>query len=122
MFIWGDEINYDARSAKVGYFPIMIIRALHYHPQNRQIKYSSLFGRTIAIPEQDWKLYCYARNRVYNSRVINGKIKAFCRAVLDLTDFFFALLRLHQLKRIYVVLTAQKDGIKGILYVNRKFI
>lgn len=122
MFIWGDEINYDARSAKAGYRPIIIIKALHFHPQNRQIKYKSWLGHSIALPEQDWKLYCYARNRVFNSRVINGRIKSIGRLCIDFTDFLFALLNKRQLRRIKIVIVAQLDGISGTLKENRKFV
>lgn len=122
MFIWGDEVNYDSRCIKAGYSPIIVVKAIHFHPKNRQIKVPSWLGREIAVPEQNWKLYCYARNRVFNSRTINGLGRSLGRTCIDFLDFFFALIKLKQLRRLYVVVVAQLDGLKGVLPVSRKFV
>ena len=122
MFIWGDETNYDARCTKAGFSPIIVLKAIHYHPRNRQVKIASWLGHEIAVLEQDWQLYCYARNRVFNSRTLNGFTKACGRICIDFLDFFFVLKKQKQLRRLKVVVVAQFDGIKGRLKVNRKFV
>ena len=73
MFIWGDESNYEYRAINAGFIPRLITSAIHYHPFDRQIKFKTAFGRKIAVPNEDWKLYCLIRNRVYNSKIKRNK-------------------------------------------------
>lgn len=122
MFIWGDEINYNNRCLSHGYKPIMIKSAIHFHPLNRQIRKETWCGRTIVLPDVDWKLYCFARNRVYNSLVSNGLLKAICRSLSDLFDFLFALRKQKQIPRMKVVIVALRDGLLKDLTKSRKFI
>lgn len=72
MFIWGDESNYDIRARKVGAIPITVIKAIHFHPVDRQ-KYIELpNGKTFLDINSDWKMYCYIRNMIYNTRIRDG--------------------------------------------------
>ena len=65
MFIWGDENNYQIRCINGGFPPITDIKAIHYHPIDKQIRFK-YHGVVVSPIMQDWKLYCYVRNRIYN--------------------------------------------------------
>lgn len=67
MFIWGDEMNYEFRCINLGFHPVTCIKAIHYHPDNRQQKIKTFVGRLISITDVDWKLYYLIRNQTYNS-------------------------------------------------------
>lgn len=66
MFIWGDETNYHARAIKAGMPPVTVLKAIHYHPSNRQVIFNYK-GRSFVDIDADWKLYCCLRNQWYNS-------------------------------------------------------
>lgn len=68
MFIWGDEINYQIRAEKAGFHRMTTIKAIHYHPVDRQnvVRNADTFNAYLVIVDVDWKLYCAIRNRVYN--------------------------------------------------------
>ncbi len=72
MFIWGDEINYQLRAEKAGFHRMTTIKAIHYHPLDRQhsICNKDTLNVVIVPVESDWKLYCAIRNRVYNMRLL----------------------------------------------------
>lgn len=79
MFIWGDEINYQLRAENAGFHRMTTIKAIHYHPIDRQkgICNKDTLNVTIVPIDTDWKLYCAIRNRVYNLHLIYGWYKAF---------------------------------------------
>lgn len=68
MFIWGDEINYQLRAERAGFHRMTVVKAIHYHPIDRQkpVRNADTLNATLIIPDVDWKLYCCIRNRVYN--------------------------------------------------------
>lgn len=66
MFIWGDELNYHIRANKVGFTPITVVDAIHYHPKDRQKRIKGIFGSKVTIIDQRWKWYCFCRNLAYN--------------------------------------------------------
>lgn len=68
MFIWGDEVNYHQRCINADFNPVVVIDAIHIHPADRQPRKEIFGSRGIIVPAEDWKLYCYARNRMYNLR------------------------------------------------------
>lgn len=71
MFIWGDEVNYNLRCVNNGFVPAVVVDAIHVHPADRQQQEVILRNRKIVVPAQDWKLYCYIRNTIYNIRTLN---------------------------------------------------
>lgn len=110
MFIWGDEKNYHGRALKAGFTPITVLAAIHYHPKNRQDKVLSFNKFPIILPNNDWKLYCYIRNLIYNNRTFNGNIKAF-RAIFGFLFYYgFYFIKIHNIKRISVIANGCKDG------------
>lgn len=66
MFIWGDEVNYHWRCKDNGFDPAVVIDAIHVHPADRQPQMTILRKYKVVVPPQDWKLYCYVRNKIYN--------------------------------------------------------
>ncbi len=74
MFIWGDETNYDIRARKVGAYPITVIKAIHYHPIDKQTYITLPNGKKIVDINIKWKMYCHIRNMVYNIRISSGII------------------------------------------------
>ena len=65
MFIWGDEQNYHLRAIQCGMIPVTVVNAVHYHPIDR-CNYVMYKGKRLNDVTENWKLYCYLRNRWYN--------------------------------------------------------
>lgn len=114
MFIWGDETNYNGRCIKAGYKPVIVLKAVHVHPKDRQIR-PKLYKKHYAVPEQNWKLYVYVRNTIYN-------LKSFSIHTRHVAKMIYILMREYayyytfvepscQKKRI--VLRALYDGVTG---------
>lgn len=82
MFIWGDEINYQLRAEKAGFHRMTSIKAIHYHPLDRQVSLCNkdTLNVTIIPIETDWKLYCAIRNKIYNLHLMYGWYKSFKKA------------------------------------------
>lgn len=76
MFIWGDEYNYTIRAKNSNYYPVTIIKALHYHPLDRQKRTTGIFGSEVIVINLDWKMFCFCRNLSYNLTIEHGKIKS----------------------------------------------
>lgn len=114
MFIWGDEINYDNRARQAGFQPVMVTNAIHRHPLNRQ-RYVKYFGKhMMVVPEQDWKLFCYVRNSIYNTKTFRGS--SACRKQMFLFLLKFGLyytLQEWQPRKLSVVFSAIRKGIRG---------
>ena len=72
MFIWGDEINYQLRAEKAGFHRMTSVKAIHYHPMDRQLSVcnENTLNVVVVPVESDWKLYCAIRNRVYNLHLL----------------------------------------------------
>lgn len=70
MFIWGDEVNYNLRCVAHGFIPAVVVNAIHVHPADRQMPQLIVGNRKVTVPPQDWKLYCYVRNKMYNLRTL----------------------------------------------------
>lgn len=83
MFIWGDENNYHYRAKKMGYIPVTVLAAIHRHPQDRQIKVNGPLGSQVIVFNQKWKLFCFIRNKVYNSFIKYNMINA-CYQIMKL--------------------------------------
>ena len=121
MFIWGDETNYHIRSKKAGFIPYTIISAVHYHPLNRQ-EYGFFWGCKVVINIKDeWKLYCYIRNYIYNqvrSDVYFPKnlYRAF-RSSLSLIGYYHS-----QNKRLTFLLSAIMAGVFGYFGGHKKYM
>lgn len=122
MFIWGDEMNYEQRCLMAGYYPIIIIKAIHLHPKNRRVNLPTWGGRRIAVPNEDWKLYCFIRNKVFNVYITNNKYQLIRRALLEFFDYTYYFIQHRTMNRMKVLLIAIKDGLVGDLTTSRKFI
>lgn len=81
MFIWGDEANYHIRAKKAGFQPITVIKAIHYHPIDRQKLIELPNGKTIVDVNLDWKMYCYIRNMIYNIKINDGTFICIKRSI-----------------------------------------
>lgn len=112
MFIWGDEINYDLRAKASGFQPVMVTNAIHRHPLNRQ-RYVHYFGKhMMVVPEQDWKLFCYLRNRTYNAKLFSRSITCMKLVFSDFIRFScYFLMQAHQPSKIFLVAKAQYKGL-----------
>lgn len=110
MFMWGDEINYGLRSIKAGFKPAMVINAIHMHPKDRQIRMKAL-SRMIVVPEQDWKLYMYVRNAMYNSRTLTRwKHYAKERIIMTMDYTYYFLCKEPSLRKWRIVIQGMRDG------------
>lgn len=114
MFIWGDEINYDMRARRAGFQPVMVTNAIHRHPLNRQ-RYVHYFGKhMMVVPEQDWKLFCYLRNKTYNAKLFSRSITCMKLVFSDFIRFScYFLLQAHQPAKLFLVAKAQYKGLVG---------
>lgn len=73
MFIWGDENEYQARAISLGFTPVTIISALHYHPKDRLECYKDFMGRkNIIFVESQLRCYCKYRNFSYYLKTYKG--------------------------------------------------
>lgn len=112
MFIWGDEINYNLRAKQKGFIPAMVVNAIHRHPLNRQRYVKYLGQRLMVVPEQDWKLFCYLRNKTYNAKQFSGHVACMKSVFSDFIKFScYFLLQAHQPSKIFLVTKAQYKGL-----------
>lgn len=112
MFIWGDEINYDLRARKYGFMPVVVTDAIHRHPLNRQRYVRYLGQHLMVVPEQDWKLFCYLRNKTYNAISFKGYIaclKSVFSDFIKLSCYF--ILQAHQPSKLLLVAKALYKGL-----------
>ena len=112
MFIWGDEINYDLRAKQKGFTPIMVVKAIHRHPLNRQRYVRYLGQHLMVVPEQDWKLFCYLRNKTYNAISFSGYIaclKAVFFDFIKLSCYF--TMQVRQPSKLFLVAKALYKGL-----------
>lgn len=84
MFIWGDEANYHWRCKDHGFNSAVVVDAIHVHPADRQPQMVILRKRKVVVPPQDWKLYCYVRNKMYNMQVSPSFRQLMKRGVLHM--------------------------------------
>lgn len=89
MFIWGDEINYQIRAEKAGFHRMTNIRAIHYHPKDRQTSVcnDTTLGESVVVVNSDWKLYCLLRNQAYNRTLLYSPYRAFRKNMLMLKAY-----------------------------------
>lgn len=114
MFIWGDEINYNLRAKQKGFIPAMVISAVHRHPLNRQRYVKYLGNHMMVVPEQDWKLFCYLRNKTYNAKMFGGRLGCMKQAFTDALKFScYYILKVHQPEKMNIVISALKKGYQG---------
>lgn len=112
MFIWGDEINYDMRARRAGFQPVMVTNAIHRHPLNRQ-PYVRYFGHhMMVVPEQDWKLFCYVRNKTYNTKIFYGSMVCMKNIITDFLKFGCYYMKINKPEIIFLVIKAFYKGLK----------
>ena len=112
MFIWGDEINYNLRARTAGFIPVMVVNAIHRHPLNRQRYVRYLGKHMMVVPEQDWKLFCYLRNRTYNAKLFSSAITCWKTIISDFIKFTcYYILQAHQPSKMLLVLKALWKGL-----------
>lgn len=112
MFMWGDENHYHTRCIRAGFVPVTVIDAVHVHPKDRQIRIN-FFWRKYVIPVQDWKLYLYIRNRVYNSVTFShfGHIlRVVSHMVLEYS--YYIIVKEHSWRRLKIFYRAVYDGLR----------
>ena len=89
MFIWGDEHNYEVRGKLKQIYPIYVLKAIHYHPKNRQEFKTGFHNRLLRVPKTKWQLYCLCRNSAYNKRIQDGWLKSFIWIWFDLFHYLY---------------------------------
>ena len=112
MFIWGDEWQYHLRIRKAGFTPITVNAALHYHPKDKQPVVTTRGDKKIVLPEQEWKLYCYCRNKVYYHYVnynVWNVIRIGCKIMMDYFYYFYK--HNFRTKHYCIVCKAVADGV-----------
>lgn len=111
MFIWGDEANYHWRCKEKGFASAVVVDAIHVHPADRQ-QQETIFGkRKIVVPAQDWKLYCYMRNMLYNIRTLH-LFRHPTWYIAQLVFYYFVYFTFYSFnwRRLGVVYRAMWDG------------
>jgi len=112
MFIWGDEWQYHLRAKKLGYIPITVVKAVHYHPKNKQNWVTTRKDRQIMVPNHDWKLYCFCRNIVFFQYVNNSVVHVVNYAFKIILDYFYYLYKnKYSLGKYRIVFCAVRDGL-----------
>ena len=113
MFIWGDEMNYHQRCINSGFHPTIVVNAIHVHPADRQPQKNVYGSLRIIVPTEDWKLYCYVRNRTFNLRttatfrhLVGDTCRMSCRYTLYFTY------REFNIRRLGLVYRAMYDGFR----------
>ena len=111
MFIWGDEVNYHLRAIVEGFQPVVVVNAIHLHPINRQ-RYVRYFGKhMMVVPEQNWKLFCFLRNRTYNAKFFRGRLNCVKQAFTDVLKFSsYYLIQERKPSKLTVVVNAILKG------------
>ncbi len=111
MFIWGDEINYDIRARVAGFYPAMVVSSIHRHPLNRQRYVRYLGKHMMVVPEQDWKLFCYLRNKTYNVKLFGGCLECMKQIFTDVLKFScYYVLQERQPSKLAIVVNAILKG------------
>lgn len=89
MFIWGDEINYQIRAEKAGFHRMTNVKAIHYHPVDRQVSTCNdeTLHECVVNVNSDWKLYCLLRNQAYNRTLLYNPYRAFRKNMLMLKAY-----------------------------------
>ena len=89
MFIWGDEINYQIRAEKAGFCRMTNVKAIHYHPVDRQVSVCNedTLNESVSEVKADWKLYCLLRNQAYNRTLLYNPYRAFRKNMLMLKAY-----------------------------------
>lgn len=110
MFLWGDEINYHRRCIRAGFVPAIVIDAIHVHPKDRQTKIRAL-NMEIIVPEQEWKLYLYVRNTIYNLRTLSNFkhfAKEWVKIWMNYSCYF--MIKAPSWSRLKIVYGGLRDG------------
>lgn len=111
MFIWGDEINYDLRAREKGFVPVVVVDAIHQHPLNRQMTVKYWRNRSMTTSNSDWKLFCYVRNRTYNSKKFSGVLSCLKLMASDFLKFFcYYGLKTYEWKKVGLIIKAMRKG------------
>ena len=114
MFIWGDEINYHLRAITAGFKSVMVVNAIHRHPINRQMYVRYFRNHYMVTSDKDWKLFCYLRNRTYNTKMFFGRWKCIIQLFKDLLKFTcYYTLQVHKPSKLAIVLNAINKGFNG---------
>lgn len=112
MFMWGDEVNYGLRCVKAGFVPAIVIDAIHVHPKDRQTKVRAL-NMEVVVPEQDWKLYLYVRNYIYNLRMLSS-YKHFAKELMKIwiNYAYYFMFKTPSWRRLKIAYRGMRDGAK----------
>lgn len=112
MFIWGDEWNYHCRNIKAGFPPVIVVDAIHVHPKDRQVR-KKMLRESYVVPDQDWKLYLYVRNTMYNCITFykfHSVAKSLCKFTIEYT--YYMIFVEHSWRRCKILYRAMFHGIR----------
>lgn len=121
MFIWGDEIEYQTRAKFYGFIPKTIIRAIHYHPADRMVRYKDFLGnKRLVYVESILKRYCKYRNEAYCIKkyaTTKGKYYFYLSYIA-----FYIINRKFDISGLKLFLKATYDGRHEIFTEHNKYI
>ena len=112
MFIWGDEINYDLRGRQHNMPPIMLCKAIHYHPRNRAQHSKPFFfnRKKVIFVDCKWKMYCRCCNAIYNYKLVGHYLQI-------IKEFFLYnwlfIITMHSWKWVNLFNKAFFNGLRG---------
>ncbi len=112
MFIWGDEMNYLYRCINNGFTPVTYIEAIHYHPENRQLRVETFLKKKIPVANADWKLYYLIRNYVYNALFVapGSKTRHLLGAINNIIHYIYYYISQREMKSVLIVIKAAIAG------------
>lgn len=114
MFIWGDETNYHLRAIKANMPPITVLRAIHYHPFSKQVQFEYGKRKYVDI-DTKWKLYCFLRNKWYNTLRLSNRnyVRSSISVILDALRYIIAYKIIKRRNIGYLVIDALVCSFEG---------
>lgn len=121
MFIWGDEVEYNLRSAYFGFIPVTVVKAIHRHPVDRLIRKDCILKKGIIIDvDSQLRNYCKYRNTAYALKKYRGWSKVLGLYIIYMTYFLFQ--DRWNWKKFQFFHNAFMDGIKEDFSKHVKYI
>lgn len=121
MFIWGDEVEYNLRSAYFGFIPVTVVKAIHRHPVDRLIRKDCILKKGIIIDvDSPLRNYCKYRNTAYALKKYRGWLKVLGLYIVYMT--YFLLQDRWNWKKFQFFHKAFMDGIKEDFSKHVKYI
>lgn len=123
MFIWGDEVEYQNRAVSMGFEPVTVIKALHYHPKDRMVKYKDCFGNeSIVYVESKLRRYCKYRNTSYCIKKYSYHYPLSYLLYGFMYFFYYIISRKCDLKGLKLFIGASVDGFRENFNKHKQYL